>query len=357
MDHLTDWLHKFTSIPAPSGREETLANEVRANWASMGTVKTDRLGNLSLTVGSGDLHVAFAAHLDEVGFVVRVIDNNGFIGLNRLGGIPERVLLGQRILLLGSEGPVEGVIGTYPHHFTPEDAKYHVPLIADLHLDVGARSKRDVTDRLGIQVGDMGVYARSWSVTDNIVFSNSLDDRLGVVAISGLLKALQDNPGSGRVSFIASVQEEFNVRSLLPTVAALEPDILVVVDATPATDTPLIREYSDIALGRGPVVHLHSFHGRGTLGGVLPPQWLVNFVVTAAQESDIAIQRASFFGGITDGAFAQHLHRGIPTIEIGIPTRYTHSPVEVCSLRDLQSLVLLLHALTRITHEEVRYDE
>jgi putative aminopeptidase FrvX len=134
---------------------------------------------------------------------------------------------------------------------------------------------------------------------------------------------------------------------LVPTVRRLDPDVLVVVDISPATDTPGAAVQSDVRLGDGPVMHLHSFHGRGTLGGVLPPEWLVEATERAASAEGLSLQRASAVGVITDGAFALHLGDGIPTIEVGIATRYTHSPVEACSRGDLEALPVLLAGMAR----------
>lgn len=341
MSGMIDDILRLTAIPAPSGRERAIAQVIRERWQTYGAVNEDRIGNLSVTVGDGEPHIAFVAHLDEVGFVIRTISETGFVGLNRLGGIPERVLAGQRILLLGRNGPVAGVFATYPHHFTPDAEKYRVRPIGEVWVDVGATDKHEVTGRLGLNVGDFGVYERHAHVSGDRVFANALDDRLGLAALCGLLERV-GTPATGRISLIASVQEEFSIRALVPTVRRLNPDALVVVDVSPATDTPEMAGHSDIALGHGPVMNLHSFHGRGTLGGVLPPEWIVSATQASADASDIPLQRASVVGVITDGAFALHLNDGIPTIEVGVAVRYTHCPVEVCSIRDLDWLLDLL---------------
>ena len=112
MENLLDNLRHFTELKAPSGREVQISNAIREKWHRYGEVKEDGLGNLSITVGKGEPHLAFVAHMDEVGFVIRRIAEDGFISLNKLGGIPERVLAGQRLLLLGRQGPVKGVFTT-----------------------------------------------------------------------------------------------------------------------------------------------------------------------------------------------------------------------------------------------------
>ena len=126
MDKFLKSIRDLTNITGPSGRESIVANYIKNNWNKYGDVKEDRLGNLSITIGNNGPHIAFSAHMDEVGFVVKYIDDNGFISLNKLGGIPERVLTGQKILILGSKGIIQGVFTTWPHHLTPESEKYKV---------------------------------------------------------------------------------------------------------------------------------------------------------------------------------------------------------------------------------------
>jgi putative aminopeptidase FrvX len=336
----------FCAVAAPSGREAGIAEILRRDWARFGPVEEDRLGNLSVTVGRAGPHIAFVGHMDEVGFVLRRISPDGFVALNRLGGIPERVLAGQRILLRGRHGLVPGVFATSPHHYTADADKYRVQPIAEAWVDVGARSREEVETRLGLRPGDFGVYERSWQVSGDTVMANALDDRIALAAMEEMLDRL-GTPDRGRITAIASVQEEFSIRALVPTVRRLNPDVLVVVDISPATDTQGAAVQSDIRLGSGPVMHLHSFHGRGTLGGVLPPEWLVDATDRAATGAGLSLQRASAVGVITDGAFALHLGNGIPTIEVGIATRYTHCPVEACSRADLEALPALLVAMAQ----------
>ena len=345
MDKFLKSIRDLTNITGPSGRESIVANYIKNNWNKYGDVKEDRLGNLSITIGNNGPHIAFSAHMDEVGFVVKYIDDNGFISLNKLGGIPERVLTGQKILILGSKGIIQGVFTTWPHHLTPESEKYKVKPIGECWVDVGAFSKNEV-ENIGLRVGDFGVYARSWHVEGNSIFANSLDNRAGLASISQLLEKVKKTKNY-KLSLIASVQEEFCVRALTPTVKELNPDVHVIIDISPATDTPEMLGYSDLKLGNGPTLHLHSFHGRGTLGGVLPPSWLVDYVEDCAKDIEIPIQRSSIVGLITDGAFTQHLNYGIPTVEIGFPVRYTHCPVEVCSLIDLNNLVNLIDNISK----------
>lgn len=348
MDEMLSDLRAFAAVPAPSGRETSLAQVVRERWEELEapTVETDPLGNLHVTLGSGGVHIALVAHLDEVGFVVRRITDQGFVLLTRLGGIPERVLASQELIVLARGAEIPGIIGTWPHHYTPDDAKRRVPTIDEMYLDIGASSAMEVADRFGVRVGDYAVYARSFRTRGEQVVSNALDDRAGLAAVTSVLAHLAGGELPGRVSLIASVQEEFSLRGLVPTVRALDPDVLVAVDVSPATDTPETQGHaSDIRLGAGPVAHLQSFHGRGTLAGVLPPAWLVDAVDETAEAAGIGLQRGTFYGGLTDASFAQLEGSGMAAIELGVAVRYTHTPREVGHLGDLRGLVDLLVGL------------
>jgi putative aminopeptidase len=342
---MLDLLQRFAAVHAPSGREAALGDVVAQLWASAGPVERDGLGNLSVTIGEGGPHVAFVSHLDEVGFVVRRIRDDGFVRLQRVGGIPERVLAGQEIVLHGAHGPVRGVVGTWPHHYTPDADKHRVVTMDGLYLDLGARSATEVTEGLGVRVGDYGTYPRSFWTQGDTVFCNALDDRAGLAVLSAALSEVVGRT-SGTVTFIASVQEEFSIRGLVPTVRRVDPDVLYVIDISPATDTPEVGEAaSDARLGAGPVMHLYSFHSRGTLAGVIPPPRLVEHVEATAAASGITLQRAIFHGGLTDGSFAQLENDGIPSIELGVACRSTHTPIERCSAADLDALRSLVVAL------------
>ena len=166
-------IRELTEIESPSGREGAVAKVIRKNWQQYGEICEDGLGNLSITIGRGEPHIAFVAHMDEVGFVIRKIGDDGFISLNKLGGIPERVLAGQKLLVIGRKGLVSGVFTTWPHHLTPESEKYKVRPIGECWLDVGARNSQEV-ERLGLRVGDFGVYARSWHIEGDTISQTPL---------------------------------------------------------------------------------------------------------------------------------------------------------------------------------------
>lgn len=343
-EQLEDLLRQLTAVPAPPGHEDALADEVAALWGPS-ELSRDRLGNRWRTFGDGPDHVLVLAHLDEVALVVRKIDADGFLRVHRVGGVPERSLMGQGVLVLGRDGPVDGVLGTVAHHYASEAQKSRVVPADEQYVDIGATSRADARQRLGVDVGDFVVYARSFRRQGDTVLANAVDDRAGLAVLSVLADTLAHDPPGRRVSLLASVQEEFSLRGLLPAVRALQPDLVISLDISPACDTPDLAWRSDVSLGLGPVLHHYSFHGRGTLAGVIPPRWLTDQVSALADADEVAYQRGVMLGGLTDASFAQLEGAGAPALEVGIPCRYTHAPVEVCHVDDLVATTRLLQLI------------
>lgn len=318
---------------------------MRDSFARFGlTVRVDPLGNVIAPVrdaGAGHPHVAVFAHMDEVGFVVRKIEPEGFLRLQRLGGIPEKSMAGQRIVLLGDGAPVEGVIATKAHHVTEEAEKNRVVAVQDVFVDIGARSRAEV-EQAGIQVGTPGTWRPSFSRRGEIVQAKAADDRVGCAVLLGLAERAGKLGGGAGLTLVAGVQEEFNIRGVVPAIRAIQPDLFICLDIVPANDTPDTAHLGEVRLGDGPTVGLYSFHGRGTLNGLIPNPKLVRFLEASAARRGVATQRHIFFGGLTDASYAQLEGRGIPGVDVGIPTRYTHSPIETCSLDDVRAAVGLV---------------
>lgn len=340
-EQLVDLLRQLTDVAAPPGHEGELGEMVASRWGEPGAGR-DRLGNRWRTFGEGGDHVLVLAHLDEVALVVRKVEADGFLRVHRVGGVPERNLMGQGVVVLGRDGPVDGVLGTLAHHYASEGQKARVVPADEQYVDVGASTREDARQRLGVDVGDFVVYRRSFRRQGDTVFANAVDDRAGLSVLGVLADGMAHEPPARRVSVLASVQEEFNLRGLLPAVRALRPDLVISLDISPACDTPDLAWRSDVGLGSGPVLHHYSFHGRGTLAGVIPPRWLTDAVSALADAEGVPYQRAAMLGGLTDAAFAQLEGAGAPALEVGIPCRYTHAPVEACHVGDLAATTRLI---------------
>jgi putative aminopeptidase FrvX len=283
------------------------------------------------------------AHMDQLGFVVRKIEADGLVRLERLGGVPEKALPSQAVLLCVGEGrDIPGVIASKSHHATPQDEKYRVTPYAELYVDAGFGSAAAAT-AAGIDVGTPVVYApKVVRLAGDRLAGTSVDDRAGCAVVVEVARELLRATRRPTVHLVFSVQEEFNLRGALPAAQALAPDIAIQLDLVLATDTPDMGPRGDVALGRGPAMSMYSFHGRGTLNGLIPHPALVSLFDGAAKDTGLTLQRSAHIGALTETSYVQLVGAGVAAIDLGFPMRYSHSSLEVCALSDLEGLARLL---------------
>ncbi|MEJ2012450.1 MAG: M20/M25/M40 family metallo-hydrolase [Anaerolineales bacterium] len=350
MSDSLELLEELTSIPALSGREDLMVAAMSAHFSRYAEdIHIDRLGNVVATIhGEEDQpELIIFAHMDELGLIVRKIEDDGFLRFERVGGVPEKSLLGTPVEVLTDSGErVAGLVGTTSHHVTAPEKKFSVPSRLDMYLDIGCSSRAQV-EQLGIQVGDMIAYRPGMiHLAGRRIASKSLDNRIGCLLLIELLERLAGKQPTATIHLVASVQEEFNVRGVWPVFQKVKPDAAICLDVTIACDTPELRHLSDVGLGLGPAIGLYQFHGRGTLGGLIPSPNLRRFIEDTAREGSIPLQREVLIGIITDIAFSQMLTAdGVPSASLAVPVRYTHAPLEVCDLDDVSHCVDLLEAL------------
>ncbi len=347
-------LMELMLVPGLSGHEDRVRRSLRQTLENMGVESTsDRLGNLVAHFPGDGPSVMLFTHMDQLGFVVRSVEANGLLRLVRLGGVPERALAAQEVLICVGEGrDVPGVIANKSHHATAPEEKYRVTPFDELIVDTGLSSADDV-ERAGIHIGKPVVYApKATLLANDRVTGTSVDDRAGCAVLLELARLLKKRKGGPSVHLAFTVQEEFNLRGALPLAQKLQPDIAIQLDLVLATDTPDMTTRGDVALGGGPAMSLYSFHGRGTLNGVIPHPAMVHLFETTAEAEKIALQRSAHIGVLTDLSYVQHVGQGVASIDMGFPMRYSHSARELCDLNDLVALTRLLDAsLARIGPE------
>lgn len=346
-DEAVSELQQLVTLPGLAGHEQRVAAFMTERMRPFAnSVRTDTLGNVIATVEGSNSDaptVMVFAHMDSLGFIVRKIDDDGFIKVHRLGGIPEKVLPATPITIATSNGSdVPGIIATKAHHVTPPEEKYKVTPLQELFIDIGAQDKADAI-RAGVQVGDAVTYTGHYKhLANDKLIATFLDNRAGCLVILETLKRLNANRPKATTHIVATVQEEYNLRGAAPVAHALKPEIAICVDGTVPGDTPDLTGTNDVTIGGGATLNLYSFHGRGTLNGLIPHPALVRAIGKSAEEDGIALQRGSFFGGLTDGSYVQLENGGTPTIDVSYPMRYAHSPTEMVHLGDLQQLIDLL---------------
>lgn len=344
-------LETLCAIPAISGQEDKLVTEVVARLKDTGAqLHVDRLGNVTATFSGRRTQrsLLLFAHLDEIGLIVKGIDKNGYLRVERIGGVPEKTLLGTFVDVhtIDNKKSVTGCMGCYSHHITPPEKKMSVPSIKEMYIDIGCESREEVLS-LGIEVGCMVTYTPTFRKSgSHRVVSKALDNRMAVYILLRLAEHLRDNPPDATIHLCFSVQEEFNIRGCLPVFERLRPEAAICLDITPAFDTPETMGSGEVVLGAGPAVLYFNFHGRGTLGGLLPNPKLTAYIREKAEEKDIYCQHDVVIGVITDDAFTQLTGtEGVAMAHISVPIRYSHSPIETLDLRDLEDTVVLCQAV------------
>lgn len=348
-------IRALSGIAAPTGNEDRLTAAVTAHAAARGWEhQQDRLGQVAVSTGPEDagVSVMLIAHLDELGLVVRAIEPDGWVRVHRLGGMPERVLPGLRLVVHTQDGDLPAIVGTKSHHLTGTEEKYVATPAPGLYLDLGFSSIDDARSA-GVRVGDPVTYSASWTDYGTGRFSGkSLDNRIGVAAMLRVLEDLTEEAPAARVHVVFSCLEEFNLKGTLAMAQRLRPDIALAVDIVPATDTPDLQGDGTSQLGSGPSLSRLTFHGRGTLGGLVPHPGLVRTVERAASDESVPLQYDAVIGCLNDAAYLpMATAEGIAAISLGIPCRYTHAPVETAQLSDVAHTATLVTRFARTAHE------
>lgn len=339
-------------IPGLSGHEEAVAAFLRGALSDAGIdSRTDRLGNLIATLPGDPAapSVMLFTHMDQLGFIVRKIEPDGLIRVERLGGLSERAMAAQAVVLIGRQGAVPGIIQVKAHHATTPGEKYQVQTAPEIRIDTGHGSRAAV-EAAGIAIGTPVTYRpQVIALANDRIAGTAIDDRAGCAVLLQVARALSSGKTGPTVHLVWTVQEEFNLRGAQVAAQALMPDIALQIDLMLATDTPDMDDRGEMVLGGGPGISLYSFHGRGTLNGVIPHPALVQLFETSAEDAGIPLQRSAQIGILTDLSYVQLVGEGVAALDLGFPMRHSHTSLECCDLGDLAALTrLLLAALPRI---------
>lgn len=346
-------LKDFMLTPAPSGYENEMAYKLVERLRPFAQeVRIDHVGNVIAKIegtdGASHPRMMIFGHMDQLGFIVRRIEPDGYIQVDRLGGIPEKVLPGLQLLIRSEDGKWHpGVFGPKAHHATPPEEKYKVDLVTNLFIDIGASNDGEVR-KLGIEVGCPVIYKPAFEQLQGTrVTGTAVDNRGACAALVGIAKRLHERRPACDVYLVGTVWEEFNLRGAMMAARTVKPDLAVMLDVTLAGDTHDLCSRFEDELGKGPCVQLYSFHGRGTLNGTLPHQPMFELCKRTAAEEGLPLQRFAALGIVTDAAYLQLEQDGVACLEMGFPARYTHTPIEVCDVNDLEGLADLVAGMAR----------
>ncbi|MFC4619424.1 M42 family metallopeptidase [Camelliibacillus cellulosilyticus] len=349
MKSVKDYLKELTAINAVSSKEDPVIAYMKNHFAAYSDdIEVDVIGNVMCRFASGGVEpkkLMIFGHMDEVGFIIRNIDENGYLYIERIGGANINVLPGIRLDIMGEKGTVSGVVGTKAYHFLKPEEKGFFPPQNKIYIDIGVKSRKEA-EELGVKIGSWACFHSDFIDRDNgWVSGKAMDNRVACAVLLRLAEQLSKmtQPLKWDVYLVACVQEEFNIRGVLPAVRRIKPDVSIGLDVTPACDTPDLYGYSDVKLDGGPALTFLNYHGKGTLAGVLPDTKLIEAMVTICETEAIPYQREIAVGVITENGFIVFEDHGVAVANISIPTRYTHTPVETLSLADVARTEQLLY--------------
>jgi putative aminopeptidase FrvX len=338
------FLETLLDTPGPSGFETGPARVWRAEAGGFADrVGADVGGNSLATVNpDANPRIMFAGHIDEIGLMVVHIDDDGYVHFEPIGGWDHQVFVGQRVVLLGRDGPVAGVIGKPAIHVQEKDDREKVSKASDLWIDIGAANRSDADARL--RVGDAGVLASTvQGLPNGRIVSRSLDNRIGAFVVLEALRLLAADRPTAAVTAVATTQEEIAYATgggARTTAVGLDAQVAVVVDVTHATDYPGAdkKRHGDVKLGGGVVL---------SRGSAINPVVFERLAAAADREGiPYGIQAAPKATG-TDADSIYTAQRGIATGLVSVPSRYMHSPNEMVALEDLERASRLLAAFAR----------
>ncbi len=325
---------------SPSGFEEPAGRIWRTEAETFADeVSVDSNGNSVARLRASGPKVVIEGHIDEIGLMVTHIDDEGYLWFRPIGGWDDQILTGQRVRLMGSSGPVAGVIGRKPAHLLSVDDRGKASKIKDLWIDIGATSGDQARER--VSVGDPAVIEQPIvDLGNNRIAGRGVDNRMGAWVALETLRLLSKDRPQADVYALAAVQEEITFLGARTGAFALEPDVAIVLDVTHATDHPDSdkRGQGDIRIGGGPVL------ARGSAVNPLVQVRLAEI----AKHNDIpcTIEATPRSTG-TDADGIAPSRGGVPTGIVSVPNRYMHSPNEVISLDDLDSAARLISLFVR----------
>jgi putative aminopeptidase FrvX len=336
-------LRKLSNAHGVSGSEGSVFSVIKKELKGhVDEISEDTMGNLIAVKKGNKFRIMLAAHMDEIGLMVKFIDEKGFLRFVALGGWYAPTLYNQRVVLHGTKGQCYGVIGGKPPHMMDDEERKKGVKVDDMFIDVGAYNREDVA-RLGIEVGTPVTIDREFTeLANNRVTGKAFDNRAGVAL---LIRTMQKLDSPYTIYGVFTVQEEVGLKGARTSAFMLDPDCAIATDVTIPGDHPGI-EMKDAAveMGKGPVITLVDASGRGLIASRKVVQWLTD----TAQANGIQIQMEVGSGGTTD-ATAIHLNKGgVPSTTISPPTRYIHSPVEVLDIQDIEAGIELLVSALKV---------
>lgn len=333
---LVEIMEKLCNACGVAGREEAVRNLMRKLLKPyVDEVKEDKLGNL-IGIKEGGKNapkVMLAGHMDEIGLMVKTISKEGYLQFAKIGGIDDRVLLAQKVMVYTEKGPLHGIMGSKPPHIQKEDERKKVIPYDELFIDIGAGSQEEAK-KVGVRIGDSVEFdVRFAAMNKDIVIGKAFDDRVGCAVMIEALKRLEKTDCT--VYAVGTVQEEVGARGAATSAFGIYPDVGIALDVTVAGDIPGVKEVeAPTKLKKGPSLTIAD------AGHISHPK-VLRLLTEVAEENQIPYQLEAGLPGGTDAGRMSLAREGVPSCSICIPTRYIHSPTSLLSLSDVENTVKL----------------
>jgi putative aminopeptidase FrvX len=328
-----DLLKELTETSGVPGYEDRIRDIVRREFESeVDHVRSDAMGNVVGTIeGDSDTEVVVAAHMDEIGFMVRHVTDDGFVQVDALGGWDPRVLKAQRVTIHTDDGDVPGLIGSVPPHTLDEEQRDSTPDVGDLHIDLGVDDEE--AEEL-VSRGDLVTLEQTTERVGDNVTGKALDDRVCVFTMLEAARRIDDPDVT--IHFAATVQEEVGIRGAKALGVDLDPDLAIALDVTVANDVPGFEPGDHVTeLGDGTAIKLKD-------SSVITNPKVHGRLEDVAEDQDIEYQLEVLPAGGTDTAGFQRSGGATPVGAISVPTRYLHTVTESAHVDDVDATIDLL---------------
>lgn len=344
MDRTEQLLKEITEASGVPGYEGDVRRIMRRHLEGVAAIEQDKMGSfIGKHVGHSEHpRVMLAGHMDEIGFMVKLVTKEGYVKFVPLGGWWDQVLLGHRVLIKTAKGDVIGVLGAKPPHLLEDEERKKIVEKKNMYIDVGACSEDEVRE-MGVQPGDPIIPVSEFTVMANARFylTKALDNRVGCALAIQVLRQLAEEGHPNTAYAVGTVQEEIGLRGAKTSAHAINPDVGIVLEVDIAGDVPgIMPEESAVKMGGGPSLLVYDAR-------MIPNLKLRDLVIATARELEIPLQFSAMPGGATDGAMIHMHNEGVPCVVIGVPTRHIHSHNAILCRDDYDHTLRLVVALVK----------
>jgi len=328
---LAEVLEKLSNACGVAGKEDEVRNlMIELLKPYVDEVAVDKLENvIGIRKGKEDApKVMLAAHMDEIGLMVKTISKEGFLRFTKIGGIDDRILLAQKVKVYTEKDSLDGIIGSKPPHIQKEEERKKIVTYDELFIDIGAENTEEAK-KMGVRIGDyIGFDVKFARIKNDTVMGKAFDDRVGCAVMIETMKQLEQTECT--VYAVGTVQEEVGLRGATTAAFGIYPDVGIALDVTVAGDVPGVKESeAPTKLKKGPSLTVADY-------GLITHPKVLRLLVSVAEENNIPYQLETGIAGSTDAARISMTREGVPSGVISVPVRYIHSPAGILSLKDAE---------------------